>query len=70
MNVANVRERLGQSLRHGEKRFWYSTLLLWNSYSEPERYAKKTLANQLAQACYHMFERQEPFDVKRAFKLR
>jgi len=29
--------------------------------------AKKTVANKLAKACYHMLKRQEPFDVKRAF---
>ena len=29
--------------------------------------AKKTVANKLAKACYHMLKRQELFDVKRAF---
>ena len=29
--------------------------------------AKKTVANKLAKACYHMLKRQEPFDVQRAF---
>ncbi len=29
--------------------------------------AKKTVANKLARACYHMLKRQEVFDVKRAF---
>lgn len=29
--------------------------------------AKKTVANKLAKACYHMLKRQEPFDVHRAF---
>ena len=29
--------------------------------------AKKTVANKLAKACYHMLKRQEPFDVTRAF---
>ena len=29
--------------------------------------AKKTVANKLARACYHMLKRQEPFDVQRAF---
>ena len=29
--------------------------------------AKKTVANKLARACYHMLKRQERFDVKRAF---
>lgn len=29
--------------------------------------AKKTVANKLAKACYHMLTRQEPFDVHRAF---
>jgi transposase len=29
--------------------------------------AKKTIANKLAKACYHMLKCQEPFDVKRAF---
>lgn len=29
--------------------------------------AKKTVANKLARACYHMLTRQERFDVKRAF---
>ena len=29
--------------------------------------AKKTVANKLARACYHMLKRQEPFDVTRAF---
>jgi len=29
--------------------------------------AKKTLANKLARASYHMLSRQEPFDVQRAF---
>jgi transposase len=29
--------------------------------------AKKTVANKLARACYHMLKRQEPFDVRRAF---
>ena len=29
--------------------------------------AKKTIANKLARACYHMLKRQEPFDVTRAF---
>ena len=29
--------------------------------------AKKTVANKLAKACYHMLKRREPFDVKRAF---
>ena len=29
--------------------------------------AKKTVANKLAKASYHMLKRQEPFDVKRAF---
>ncbi len=29
--------------------------------------AKKTVANKLAKACYHMLTRQVPFDVKRAF---
>ncbi len=29
--------------------------------------AKKTVANKLAKACYHMLKRHEPFDVKRAF---
>jgi transposase len=30
--------------------------------------AKKTVANKLSRACYHMLRRQEPFDVKRAFR--
>ncbi len=29
--------------------------------------AKKTVANKLARACYHMLTKQEPFEVKRAF---
>ena len=29
--------------------------------------AKKTVANKLAKACYHILKRQEPFDVTRAF---
>ena len=29
--------------------------------------AKKTVANKLARACYHMLKQQEKFDVKRAF---
>ena len=29
--------------------------------------AKKTVANKLAKASYHMLKRQEPFDVNRAF---
>jgi transposase len=29
--------------------------------------AKKTLANKLARACYHMLKQREPFDVNRAF---
>jgi len=29
--------------------------------------ARKTVANKLAKACYHMLMRQEPFDVTRAF---
>ena len=29
--------------------------------------AKKTVANKLAKACYHMLKRQQPFDVTRAF---
>ena len=29
--------------------------------------AKKTVANKLALACYHMLSKQEPFDIKRAF---
>jgi len=29
--------------------------------------AKKTVANKLARACYHMLKNDEPFDVKRAF---
>lgn len=29
--------------------------------------AKKTVANTLLKACYHMLKRQELFDVKRAF---
>ncbi len=29
--------------------------------------AKKTVANKLAKACYHMLTSQVPFDVKRAF---
>lgn len=29
--------------------------------------AKKTVANKLAKACYHMLKRHEPFDVMRAF---
>ena len=29
--------------------------------------AKKTVANKLAKACYHMLKRQEPFEVTRAF---
>jgi len=30
--------------------------------------AKKTVANKLARACYHMLTKQEPFEVKRAFR--
>ena len=29
--------------------------------------AKKTIANKLARACFHMLRKQEPFDVSRAF---
>ncbi len=29
--------------------------------------AKKTVANKLARACYHMLKRRQPFDVTRAF---
>jgi hypothetical protein len=29
--------------------------------------AKKTVANKLARACYHMLSKQEPFDIERAF---
>lgn len=29
--------------------------------------AKKTVANKLARACYHMLTKQEPFEVRRAF---
>ena len=29
--------------------------------------AKKTVANKLARACYHMLKKQEPFEVRRAF---
>ena len=29
--------------------------------------AKKTVANKLARACYHMLTKQEPFEVQRAF---
>ena len=29
--------------------------------------AKKSLANKLARACYHMLKRGEVFDVNRAF---
>lgn len=30
--------------------------------------AKKTVANKLARACYHMLKNREPFDVDRAFR--
>lgn len=33
----------------------------------PVMVAKKTVANKLTRACYHMLRRGEPFDVKRAF---
>ena len=33
----------------------------------PKLVAKKTLANKLSRACYHMLKNHTPFEVNRAF---